>query len=141
MGHVTAAKARSKGDPESQLTLAFDKLNVANGKQLSVKGAVQAVFPPPDEVGPRHGRILPAPSRAGRQWRHRRNHRPDDGHQGRLEHAFDLKRRSRAIGSQVRWRAGNSTIWNSKMAFSVPKESNVKLGSGVRMIVHVEILG
>ena len=50
MGHVTAAKARSKGDPDSQLTLAFDKLNVTNGKQLSVKGAVQAVFPAAEEA-------------------------------------------------------------------------------------------
>src|SRR6202521_4616777 len=45
-GHVTASKARSKGDTESQLTVTFDKLNVAGGKQLSIKGMVQAVFPP-----------------------------------------------------------------------------------------------
>jgi predicted RecA/RadA family phage recombinase len=45
-GQVTAAKARSKGDPESQLTLTFDKLNIANGRQLSIKGMVQAVSPP-----------------------------------------------------------------------------------------------
>ncbi len=37
-GRVTAAKARSKGDPESQLTLTFNKLNIANGKQLSING-------------------------------------------------------------------------------------------------------
>src|SRR6266567_4460100 len=37
-GQVTLAKARSKGDPDSQLTLTFDKLNVMNGKQLSIKG-------------------------------------------------------------------------------------------------------
>ena len=48
-GHVMAAKARSKGDSESELTVTFDKLNIANGKQLSVKGTVQAVFPAPDE--------------------------------------------------------------------------------------------
>ncbi len=50
VGHVAASKARSRGDTDSELTLAFDKLNVANGGQLSVKGIVQAVFPPPDEV-------------------------------------------------------------------------------------------
>ena len=48
-GRVTVAKARSKGDPESQLTMTFNKLNIANGKQLSIKGTVQAVFPAPDE--------------------------------------------------------------------------------------------
>ena len=51
-GQVVAAKARSKGDPESELTLTFDKLNVTNGKQMSVKGMIQAVFPPPDDVDP-----------------------------------------------------------------------------------------
>jgi hypothetical protein len=52
-GHVVAAKARSKGDSESQLTLVFDKLNAANGKQMPVKGDVQAVFPPAEEpTGP-----------------------------------------------------------------------------------------
>ncbi|HEY1678264.1 MAG TPA: hypothetical protein VGG04_11185 [Candidatus Sulfotelmatobacter sp.] len=48
-GHVTAAKARSKGDSNSELTLAFEKLNIVNGKQLSIKGSVQAVFPPAEE--------------------------------------------------------------------------------------------
>src|SRR5579872_7176961 len=52
-GHVTTAKARSKGDPDSQLTLAFDKLNISGGKQLSLKGDVQAVYPPAEEaMGP-----------------------------------------------------------------------------------------
>jgi len=52
-GHVVASKARSKGDPDSQLTLTFDKLNAANGKQMPVKGDVQAVFPPAEEpTGP-----------------------------------------------------------------------------------------
>src|ERR1700681_4235475 len=45
MGHVTAAKARSKGDAESQLTVAFEKLDVSNGKLIAIKGTVQAVFP------------------------------------------------------------------------------------------------
>src|ERR1700740_14846 len=36
VGHVAASKARAKGDNGSELTLAFDKLNVSNGKQLTV---------------------------------------------------------------------------------------------------------
>jgi len=48
-GHVVSAKARSKGDPESQLTIAFDKLTVGGGEQLLVKGTVQAVYPPAEE--------------------------------------------------------------------------------------------
>jgi hypothetical protein len=49
MGHVTESKSRAKGDSDSELTLAFETLNVQGGKQLSVKGVVQAVFPPADE--------------------------------------------------------------------------------------------
>ena len=52
-GRVISSKARSKGDSDSELTLAFDKLDIANGKQLSIKGTVQAVFPPAEEsMGP-----------------------------------------------------------------------------------------
>ncbi len=52
-GHIVASKARSKGDSDSQLILAFDKLNVSGGKQMSLKGEVQAVFPPAEEpMGP-----------------------------------------------------------------------------------------
>ena len=52
LGHIAASKARSKGDPDSQLALAFDKLNISGGKQMSLKGEVQAVFPP---AGGAHG--------------------------------------------------------------------------------------
>jgi len=51
-GHVIAAKAKSKGDSESQLTIAFETLNPVNGKPLAVKGTVQAVFPPAEEQAP-----------------------------------------------------------------------------------------
>ena len=51
-GHVVSAKARSNGDGESQLNIAFDKVNISNGTQLSIKGVVQAVFPPSDEPDP-----------------------------------------------------------------------------------------
>src|ERR1700742_4881837 len=51
-GHITARKARSKGAPDSKLTLAFEKLNIQGGKELALKGTVQAVFPPTDEVDP-----------------------------------------------------------------------------------------
>ncbi len=47
VGHVTQAKARSKGDPESSLGIAFDKIE-APGKDLPIKGVMQAVGPNPD---------------------------------------------------------------------------------------------
>ncbi len=47
VGHVTQAKARSKGDPESSLGIMFDKIEVP-GKDLPIKGVVQAVGPNPE---------------------------------------------------------------------------------------------
>jgi len=52
VGHVILAKARSNGEPESQLELAFNRLVVAGGKKFSVKGSLQAVYPAFKEKDP-----------------------------------------------------------------------------------------
>ena len=44
-GHVTEAKARSKGDPQATLAFTFDKLTMPDGKTTDVKGVLQAVAP------------------------------------------------------------------------------------------------
>lgn len=49
IGHVTQAKARSKGDAESSLGITFDKVEVSGGKQIPINGALQAVGPNPSE--------------------------------------------------------------------------------------------
>lgn len=51
-GHITEAKARSKGDPQSDLSIAFDQITLGNGKQLTVKGTIQAVGSNPDDDNP-----------------------------------------------------------------------------------------
>lgn len=141
-GHVTAAKARSKGDPESQLTVTFDKLDIVNGKQLAVKGVVQAVFPPADQPNP----DIPfstqakggAPMSGGGA-----GSLPTPGYQptdvksgsnpsgGRAEPAMDPK----SVGVQ-----GIDNLQLNDGVLS-SKGKNVKLGGGVRMIVHVDIFG
>lgn len=45
VGHVTEAKSRSKGDIESTLGITFDKVNLAEGKFLAIRGAIQAIAP------------------------------------------------------------------------------------------------
>ena len=52
VGHVITAKARSKGEPQSQLELAFNPLVVIGGKEFTVKGSVQAVYPAFKEKDP-----------------------------------------------------------------------------------------
>lgn len=43
VGHVTQAKSRSKGDSEAALGIAFDKIELPGGKEMPIKGALQAV--------------------------------------------------------------------------------------------------
>ena len=45
IGHVTQAQARSKGDSDSTLGFAFDKIEYSNGETIPMKGILQAVAP------------------------------------------------------------------------------------------------
>jgi hypothetical protein len=55
IGHVTQATARSKGSADSTLTIAFDKVEIAKGKELPMKGTLQAVGPSLGDSGPNSG--------------------------------------------------------------------------------------
>ena len=56
VGHVTEASARSKGDAQSSLGIAFDKIELGGGKEIAINGVVQAVAPDPQAVaGPNTG--------------------------------------------------------------------------------------
>jgi hypothetical protein len=146
-GHVTAAKARSKGDPESQLTLAFDKLSVASGKLLSIKGTVQAVFPPLEEAAP-----LMAGKASGAAGGGYSAGSAGGGYAGgTMGTVTDAKSGSntdsenKPVADPVAdpKSVGVKGIRDLQLDNGVltSKGKNVKLGSGVRMIVHVDILG
>jgi hypothetical protein len=45
IGHIVAAKARSRGDSESSLQILFDKINLPGGRVLAIAGTLQAVGP------------------------------------------------------------------------------------------------
>jgi hypothetical protein len=137
VGHVIAAKARSKGDPDSELTLSFDKLNISGGKQLSLKGAVQAVYPPAEEA------MGPNMATAG----------TSQGGSGAGGSSGGVGISNSKSGSNLESSAGQDamdmkftgvqgvhdlTLDNSTLK---SKGKNVKLGGGVRMIVKVDILG
>jgi hypothetical protein len=47
MGRVTQASAISKGDAESSLAIVFDAIQLRTGKDLEIKGVLQAVAPEP----------------------------------------------------------------------------------------------
>jgi hypothetical protein len=135
-GHVTASKARSKGDSDSELSVAFDKLDVANGKELTIKGAVQAVFPPQEEAEP--------------QMAGKASGAAGGGYVGATTGTVsDTKGGSNMDSSSSPSSPGNTNSvgvqgmhdLDLKEGVLTSKGKNVKLGSGVRMIVRVEILG
>ena len=43
IGHVTEAKAREKGEPESTLGIAFDKIVMKDGREVPVNASIQAI--------------------------------------------------------------------------------------------------
>jgi hypothetical protein len=135
MGHVTAAKARSKGDPDSQLTLAFDRLNVINGKQLTVKGAVQAVFPASEEAEPQMAGK--ASGAAGGGYVGATTGTVTDSKSG--SNMQNSNSQSSMNPQSVGVHGIHGLELNDGALSSQGK--NVKLGGGVQMIVKVDILG
>jgi hypothetical protein len=134
-GQVTAAKARSKGDPDSQLTITFDKLNVADGKQLSIKGVVQAVFPPQEEV---------EPMMAGKATAGAGGSSLGGGDVGTVTDAKIGSNTNSSVSAEpavnpksVGVQGMHDLELNNGTLSS--KGKNVKLGNGVRLIVHVDI--
>jgi len=64
LGHVTEAKARSKGDAESALGIQFDRITVKKGEDIPLKAAIQAVAPPaviPAAMGTENGNTSMGP--------------------------------------------------------------------------------
>jgi hypothetical protein len=110
---------------------------VSNGKLIAIKGTVQAVFPPVEEPAPlMAGKASGA---AGGSYGGTANVNPvTDARPGsntesssKPEPASDPK----SVGVQ-----GIHDLELNNGALS-SKGKNVKLGNGVRMIVHVDILG
>ncbi len=134
IGHVVASKARSKDDSNSELNLVFDKLSIANGKQLSVKGVVQAVFPPPEEVEPQMaGKASGAAGGGYTAATVGTVTNSTIGSNTESSSVADPAANPKSVGVQG--------IHDLDLEDGVlrSKGKNVKLGGGVRMIVRVEI--
>jgi hypothetical protein len=134
-GHVTVAKARSKGDPDSQLTLTFDKLNITGGKQLSIKGMVQAVSPAPEEAEPQMAGKASGAAGGGYS----------DATVGTVTETKSGSNMNAAANSpgadpkSVGVQGMHGLELNDGVLSS--KGKNVKLNDGVRMILRVDIIG
>jgi hypothetical protein len=49
IGHVTEVTLRSKGDKESTLGITFDRIDLAKGENIPIKGYIQAMAPNPNK--------------------------------------------------------------------------------------------
>ncbi|HLI63515.1 MAG TPA: hypothetical protein VKV05_08945 [Terriglobales bacterium] len=49
IGHVTEVTLRSKGSEQSTLGIAFDKIQLAKGEEIPIKGFIQAMAPNPNK--------------------------------------------------------------------------------------------
>jgi hypothetical protein len=139
-GHVVAAKARSKGDPVSQLTLAFDALNVLNSTPLAVKGVIQAVFAPADEPPPNVPGASTAPGVSGMRGGAGRL-TPDYKPMSEIKTGVDSG--TKGSGEMTPQSVGVEGIRDLSLDNGVlsSKGKQVKLGGAVRMIVRAEIFG
>jgi hypothetical protein len=136
IGRVITAKARSNRESESQLKLAFSRLVLAGGKEFSVKGSLRAVYPPFKEKDP----VVPSAPTI-----------PGAGAQvmDPVYKPLEIKQ-----GADVTNDEGAQSIVDVKSVglFGIPglqlendalisKGKSVKLESGVRLVVQVEIFG
>jgi hypothetical protein len=143
-GRVVSTKARSKGDTDSVLTLAFDKLTVQGGKQLALKGTVQAIYPPAEEAqgpnmstmgtsqGGSAGGVGPGGTASGAS--------PTIGITN--ENRGSDPQSASVPQTQVNVKAeGVQGMHDLQLENGVitSKGKNVKLGTGVRIIVHADL--
>lgn len=134
-GQVTTAKARSKGDSESQLALSFDQLSVQEGRQLALKGSLQAVFPQPDEVDPGMPVTSGMQKGAGTGTMPDASYKPGDMKSGVED--------SRSSGAVLDPKAvGVHGISNLQLDDGVLRSNgkNIKLGGGIRLVVRADFL-
>jgi len=134
---VVMSKARSKGDPESQLSLAFSKIGVGE-KEIMINGSVQAVYPPAEE--PEGPNMATAGTSQG-------------GSMGGVSPG-GIGITNAKTGSNMESSSTSQAVINLKASgvqgmrglsldngAITSKGKDVKLGGGVRMVVHADFLG
>jgi hypothetical protein len=137
VGHITEAEAKSKGDARSRLVIAFDKIDVAGGKQISVKGVVQAVAPPAEEGEP----IMfggAASGAAGGGYTGATVGTVSNSKSG--SNVESDNKQPVAANPQVKGVQSMHDLQLEDGVLSTSKGKQVKLGQDVRMIVHIDIL-
>lgn len=134
IGHITQAKARSKGDSDSTLAMVFDKIEVSKEKEIPIKGILQAVGPSLGSSGPDTG-----PAGSGQMMA---------GHGGESTMAAPAAGPGMRIGdtgthpllnSQSTGVLGIRSLQMDKDSVLTSSGKEVKLDSGTQMMIRAEI--
>ena len=132
-GHVTEAKARSKGDSQSDLAVVFDQISLGGDKQLAVKGTIQAIAASEPEKdpgvanGPTMGKNMGA---AG--WTPTTDIKSGSNLNTMNDASPLLTPKSTGVQGMHGLQLGSDGVLTSD-------GKHVKLGTGVRIIVHGQI--
>lgn len=144
MGRVVTAKARSKGDSDSELTLAFGKLSIPGGKEFALTGTVQAVYPPAEEpAGP--NMATAGTSRGGSVVGSALGGAINSGAVGITDAMAGSNPESSSQAQQVVNVKATGVQGMHDLSLDkgviMSKGKNVKLGGGARIVVHADFLG
>jgi hypothetical protein len=133
-GHVTEAKARSKGDPQAALGFTFDKLTTPDGKTTDVKGVLQAVGPSLSSSGSAAESSIGPGMMAGHEGTGAGTTAPPmpNMNQGSQNSAPILNGQSKGVIGIHNLQLGDNGVLTSN-------GKEVKLDSGVQMIIQVEV--
>lgn len=143
IGHITQAKARSKGDSESSLAMVFDKIEVAKGKEIPMKGTLQAVGPSlGSNSGPDTGEASPGTLPTGHTGNVTAMPPPTQGAVAGPNsgiHTLNLSGSHPLLNAESTGVLGIKNLEMSKDAVLTSSGKEVKLDSGTQMLVRAEI--
>ena len=133
-GHVTEAKARSKGDAQSELGIVFDKISLPDGKDLAIKGTLQAVAPNPNSSSQQYSPAGPAMMPGHETGGSASTTPPPLPSMGPNQQPS-----SPILNGQSKGVLGIRNLQMGENSVLTSSGKEVKLDSGAQMIVYVEI--
>jgi hypothetical protein len=131
-GHVTEAMARSKGDAQSALGIAFDKISLPGGKDLTIKGELQAVAASSNPATADTGLGSIGPSMMAGNGSGATTAPPMQGQPSSQGGQLSLSQQSKGVVGIRNLELGDNSVLSSS-------GKEVKLDSGTQMMVQVEI--
>ena len=134
-GHLTEAKARSKGDPQSALGIVFDQITTPAGKTMAIKSVLQAVGPSRTAGGPPDASPSIGPGMmAGHEGQGAGTTPPPMPSVGQTTHTSVP-----VLNGQSKGVVGIKGLELGENSVLLSSGKTVNLDSGTQMIVQVEI--